>query len=518
MQNEDFEKNRAMALEASIIPGAAPPYPAARGARQKREDFPLSSTLQSAGLRPVVVDLEGALIACDTLYEQCLRAAARQPLRAIKALSQLGQGLTAVKEAMASVARPGAFAFREDVVAWLRAEAAYGRPIHLVTAADQTVADAVAHELQLFDSAASYSHGDINCEADRLAWLNERFPSGFDYLGDGTSDPEPLRGARLIHVDCDGGRQHAGIEQSDIRRGRAFVRRRPTPRDWLDALRVHQWSKNLLLFVPLILSRSFADPAAVLKVVYAFFIFSAVVSATYILNDLLDVDSDRRHPKKRERPLAAGRISARAASSAAALLLIVGFAAGAALGPAFAALLFLYLATTVAYSLSIKRIPFADVLTIAILFSVRVGAGAVAIPVFVSPWLFSFSLLFFLSLALSKRHVELIRATGKNDYTLDGRGYRPNDWPLTLAIGVASALASVVVMLIYIQEAASSVGGFHDPDFLYPIAAAILLWVMRLWMLSHRGELDDDPIVFALKDRFSIALAGICVALLALAM
>jgi 4-hydroxybenzoate polyprenyltransferase len=288
-------------------------------------------------------------------------------------------------------------------------------------------------------------------------------------------------------------------------------------RNWLNAVRARQWSKNLLLFVPLILSRTFVDPAAVVRVAGAFLIFNAVVSASYLFNDVLDIESDRRHPSKQKRALAAGALSVRAALSVAAVLLIGGLAASLALGLLFTAILVFYVIVAAAYSLVIKRMPLSDVLTIGVLFSARVGAGAVAIPVFVSPWLISFSFLLFLSLALAKRHVEVIRASRLPEYTLKGRGYRADDWPLTLSIGVAAALSSLVIMLIYTEEAATTIGGFHHPIFLYPITAVILLWVMRIWLLSHRGELDDDPVDFAFKDKFSLALAAACIALLTLA-
>jgi 4-hydroxybenzoate polyprenyltransferase len=276
-------------------------------------------------------------------------------------------------------------------------------------------------------------------------------------------------------------------------------------------LRVHQWAKNLLIFVPLLTGHVFGDPAKIVAAVLGFIALCALSSATYIVNDLADLEADRAHPTKSRRPFASGDLPI-AHGLIAATVLMAGALVGAyLLSPAFLIALVAYLVVTTAYSFGLKRVPLLDVFVIGVLFTLRIVMGAEVIDLAHSPWLLSFSLAFFLSLATAKRHGEVMRAARIDVDEIAGRGYRGSDWPITLTFGVGVGLVSVVIMLLYMTNDAAPSGFYRQPAWLYAIPALLTLWLMRIWLLSNRMLLHDDPVVFALKDSASIAL-GVAVA------
>lgn len=295
------------------------------------------------------------------------------------------------------------------------------------------------------------------------------------------------------------------------------VRRSPAPfalsvRDWARALRIHQWSKNLLIFIPIFLAHKFQDLDAIKLSCIGFLLLGMVASASYIINDLSDLAVDRLHPTKRTRPLTAGRISVKVAIAVAVLLASVGIVGAFLLSRPFALLLVTYAVLTFAYSVRLKAIPLLDVATIAALFSLRIVMGSILVGAPSSSWLLYFSIFFFFSLALAKRHVELIKIRGARNQQVKGRGYRASDWPLTLTFGIGAALCSIIVMLLYMTNEVVASQLYEHPDALLIIPPVILLWTLRIWFLSHRGLLDDDPVIFALRDWISWGL-GVVVAI-----
>jgi 4-hydroxybenzoate polyprenyltransferase len=280
---------------------------------------------------------------------------------------------------------------------------------------------------------------------------------------------------------------------------------------WVRALRLHHWSKNLFVFVPVLLGHMYTDPAKVLAAVAAFLILGVLVSAGYLINDLADIDADRQHKSKRHRPFASGRLSPRAGVAVAALLIAVAFAAAVALSRGFAVLLLAYFVLAVGYSLWLKTIALLDVAAIAAMLTLRIAAGSAVLGTGQSAWLLSFSAAFFLSLALAKRHVELMQASLTAPGPIAGRGFRSDDWPLTLAFGVGAGLASIVIMLLYLANDAAPSGFYPHQGWLYAVPGVVLVWLMRVWVISHRRELHDDPVIFALKDPASLA-CGVVVA------
>lgn len=475
-----------------------------------RAQVPAPETLAADVSVPLVVDLDGTLLLGDTLVECFSVVLFRDPLAAAKALLGL-HDRAAFKRRLAGhvLLELADMPWRAELVALVRAERARGRAVHLVTAADQAVADGVAEALGLFDSATG-SDGVRNLKGTaKLAHLRERFPDGFLYAGDSPADL-PLFAAAKGAVLCDvAGHVAAAVERCGTPVLATLSRPRPGARVWLKALRVHQWSKNVLLFVPLFVGHVFDDPRKVAAAIAGFLVLSLMVSGTYLLNDIADLGADRKHPTKRQRPFASGALPLSLGLVTAPLMIVVALVAAVLLSPAFALLLLLYLSLTTAYTMALKREPLTDVFVIGGLFTLRVAMGAAVLGIAQSAWLLSFALAFFVSLALAKRHAEVIRAFRADTREIAGRGYRSDDWPLTLTFGVGAGLFSLVIMLLYLANDAAPSGFYRHTAWLYAVPVLMAAWLQRVWLLAQRGELADDPVVFALKDPRSLALGAI---------
>ena len=467
---------------------------------------------------PLVVDLDDTLVRTDTLLESLVVIGFRQPLRLAGVVLALRHGRAGFKRRVAEAARLdcAALPYDEAVLGAIAAHRAAGGAVHLVTAADQSVADGVAETLGVFDSATG-SDGRRNLKAAAKAeHLAERFPDGFAYIGDSASDMPIWRRAGAAIVAGD----KPQVERRLRREGLAVtVLPRPAARarTWAKALRLHQWSKNALLFVPLLLGQEYGDIGLVLRVLAAFMLFGMAASATYLINDLSDLAADRMHRTKRFRALPAGLISIRIALPLAVVLLVAGLAGALLLHRQFGMAATTYVGLTLLYSFVLKRQALVDVAAIAGLFALRITAGMLVIDHPVSLWLVTFTLVLFLSLALAKRTAELVQAAQGGRGAVKGRGYLPGDEPLTLALGIASGVVSVVVMVLYMSMEAMPTGLYADNGPLLLIPAVLGLWILRIWLLAHRGTLDDDPVVFAIRDRVSWFHAAAIAALWGLA-
>lgn len=468
---------------------------------------------------PLVVDLDGTLLLTDTLHESFVATLFRP----------FGIGLVSALKGLHNRAAAKRFLSnqheidiallpaRDNLVELIRAERDRGREIHLVTAADQSIADRVRSEFGFFTSATG-SDGAHNLKGEaKLAYLQQRFPAGFLYAGDSVADDPIFRASRGA-ILCDLGPDTArDLAATGTRVLVEFDRGTPSLAQWALAARPHQWSKNLLIFVPLIVGHALFDPRKLIATFLAFCILSVLASASYMLNDLADLDADRRHPTKRYRSFASGHLSIASGLIVALLGIGASLAAAYILSLEFALALSAYFALTTLYSFRLKRIPLLDVFVIGSLFTSRILMGAAVASLSQSAWLLAFSMAFFFSLALSKRHVELMRVRQDNQAIVPGRGYRPDDWPLTLVFGVGAGLTSILIMLLYVTNDAAPSGFYHEIAWLYVIPAAITLWILRIWLLSHRAVLDDDPIVFALRDPTSWGLGIVVAAAFALA-
>lgn len=285
----------------------------------------------------------------------------------------------------------------------------------------------------------------------------------------------------------------------------------------LRALRPHQWAKNALLFIPLLLAHEVADATRLLHVVIAFVGFCAAASTGYVLNDLIDIEADRKHPTKRKRPLASGALPVPNALVLMAVMTALGFGTSLAwLSPASTGMLACYLVLTLAYSFYFKQQLLLDVLVLAGLYTHRVLSGGVAADVTVSPWLLAFSAFFFLSLALVKRYVELRGVEDGEQASMHGRAYEVDDWPLVEGMGLACAFISVLILCLFVNSADVS-NLYRTPEALWLVGPVMLYWISRVWFLAHRGVLDADPVLFATRDRTSYFCGALMVAVVLVA-
>ena len=468
---------------------------------------------------PVVVDLDLTLILTNSLHEMAAAAIFRKPAALMRSLIKLPSGRHHVKAALASeIAAEGlVFPYREDLLDWLREKAAEGHAIHLCSAAHQSIADEVARRLGIFASAVGSDIVNLK-GAEKSAYLQRKFPDGFIYVGDSSSD---------IHVwEKSSGIVLAGAPGSVASKARRlgkpvlkeFKNTRLDLGTFVKALRVHHWSKNLLIFVPLVLSHQWATPGLIGTFLLAFLCLVGVTSGTYLLNDMADLSADRQHWSKKNRALASGRLQIGVGLTLACALLLASMVGALMLDYAFALALAAYLAITGAYSGGLKRVPLLDLLIIGVLFTVRIVMGTVLVEESHPVWLLVFSVFFFFSLAVAKRHTEIVRAAKAGANSLKARGYMVEDAPLTLALGTASAVVSLVVMLLFIIENMASGSLYTRPELLSGIPLVLSVWIGRIWLLAHRGVMADDPVTFALRDKTSLGLGVAIAALFAVAL
>ncbi len=483
-----------------------------KGAAQKRvQDKAAGSHFPSMPLTlPLVLDLDRCLISGDLLFENFVTALRGNVLIVFSCLYWLVTGGRAhLKRRLAAIAPldTDLIPACAGLVSLAEAERRAGRSIVLATAADELLANRFRRRFD-FVSRVIASDGTLNLKGSRKAEvLMAEYPQGFLYAGDSPADLAVWKEAQGVVT--------VGASMATRRKARAFGKPTldiDTPgltfKSLLKSIRLQQWAKNALVLAPVPLAGKFTDMGAWLDAGLAFLAIGFLASATYLLNDISDLADDRRHWSKRERPLACGHMSVPAALLVAAAFLAIATGLGFSLGPASLAVLALYGATTLLYSFSLKRMPIVDVMTLAGLFTSRLLLGVVAIGAALSPWLFVFSMALFFSISLAKRHVEVVRLRAHGLERSAGRGYDGRDEPFLLALGLGSGLASVVLLSLYLSNDAFRAAHYGAPQFLWFAPAIILLWLSRIWMLSQRGELDDDPVAFALRDRSSLMLGA----------
>ncbi len=457
---------------------------------------------------PLYVDMDGTLTPTDTLYESVLLLVRRHPLNLLRLLAWLPRGKAAFKRHLADAVRPdpATLPYHADFVQHLMDERERGRTLVLASAADARIVREVSDHLGLFDATLgteadgpnlSRAHKRAAIDAHARALGHERWA----YAGNSRDDLSVWSGAAEA-VAVNAPTSVVTALKREHPQAQVFERQPLSLKTVLRAVRLKQWSKNALLFVPLLAAHSL-DPAAWGAVLLAFLAFGLCASATYLVNDLLDLPADRVHRLKRHRPLAAGAIGIPLAVGLG--LLMIGLAFGLAwwISAGFAGMLLLYTATTLAYSLHLKRLPLIDVLVLAALYTLRIGAGAVVAQVELSNWLLAISMFLFLSLALVKRCAELEELVAEERSPAPGRGYQLRDLGSLRAMGMAAGFGAVMVLVLYID---SQKGHEHyrQPEWLWAAAPLALLWVMRIWLKTGRRELHgEDPLQFALRDGFS---------------
>jgi 4-hydroxybenzoate polyprenyltransferase/phosphoserine phosphatase len=457
--------------------------------------------LSNEDLPPLVVDLDGTLTPTDTLIESIVRVVKRNPLDVLKFPSWLMNGRATFKGCIAS--RSGFSAkdlpYRELLVDYIRDEKKRGRQTVLATAANWRIAESVAKHLGLFDHVLA-SDETVNLKGLRkLAAIQEKVGQRFVYAGD-SADDLPIWTAAEASVLVGTSTRVARAVRSQSPIEREFPNENGRARVWLKALRIHQWVKNLLLLVPLLTAFAFSDTDKLLAAGLAFLAFSFAASASYLLNDVWDLESDRAHPRKRHRPIASAQIPISIAVTAAASLLVLALVLAATLTRGFLLSLLLYLVVTSAYSWVLKQYVLIDVLTLSVLYTLRILAGSMAIGVETSSWLLAFSVFMFFSLALVKRCSELVFLAQTGQDATRGRDYRAGDLVVLWPLGVGAGLCAVVVFGQFISTPETQ-ARYASPQLLWLVGIGLTYWLARLWVKTARGEMHDDPLVFALRDR-----------------
>nr|WP_262913790.1 UbiA family prenyltransferase [Rhizobium halophilum] len=460
------------------------------------------------GGRPLVVDLDGTLIRSDLLIECAFSELSHCPHSIVEMVRALGEGKASLKHRLSEPRDfdPAVLPYDPEVLKVIRQASQEGRAVYLASASHERLVSAVAAHLGLFTGwfatdAATNCAGEVKAGI-LVAAFGE---GGFDYVGNDKADlPVWRRAAKAYAIRTPG--KVARQLSSECRDVQHLSHDAPTWRTWARMLRVHQYAKNGLVFVPLLASHLF-DIASVMQTLLAAIAFSLCASSVYLLNDLIDLQDDRAHRTKCQRPLACGAIPLSHALIAIPLLLCMAFVSAGFISLPFIAVLAGYFALTTAYSFVLKRKMILDVVALAGLYTTRVVGGAVALSVAVSPWLLAFMMSWFLSLALVKRYVELLARKEANLPDSKSRDYRNDDVAMVGALAAAAGVNALTLFALYIaSEDVQSL--YTRPEVLWFVAPILTYWIARVLMLAHRGQMHDDPVVFALKDKVSLVSLG----------
>jgi 4-hydroxybenzoate polyprenyltransferase/phosphoserine phosphatase len=491
----------------------------------------LSATeIDTAALPVLCVDLDGTLVKSDTLHDSALAVARHQPLALLNIPAWILQGKAALKRHLAATVKLDVahLPYNRELLQYLQQQHATGRPIYLATAADADTAHRVAAHLGIFTGILA-SDGQLNLAGkNKLAAFRSRFGENFTYIGNAMPDLTLLESCKEPMVANPTPALRAALRKARVTPARTFDESISPLKAWPKAIRLHQWAKNVLIFVPLLLAHNWT-PGILAGAALAFLSFGLCASATYIVNDLLDLEADRQHPRKRRRPFASGDLSALSGIAVIVLFLTTSLALAFLVPPVisditpdatlirpyhFLLWLCIYLVTTLAYSLRLKRSVLVDVIVLSGLYTIRIIAGSAATGIPVSTWLAGFSIFFFLSLAFVKRFAELENLSERGGSTVGGRGYHVSDIEQLRSFGTASGYASVVVLTLYISNL-DAAQLYHHTNRLWLLVPVLLLWISRLWFIASRGQLDEDPVVYAITDRRSLFL-GLLVVLVVL--
>ncbi|MEE2769544.1 MAG: UbiA family prenyltransferase [Pseudomonadota bacterium] len=456
----------------------------------------------------IAVDLDGTLTFTDTLYESLILFVKNKPLLIFSLLFWLLSGRATLKAKLAKHVELDVttLPYNQSLINWLKIERSLGKIIVLCSATNVKVARAVAAHLQLFDHViASDEITNIKSSQKRKV-LEEKFgEKGYDYIGNSYADLSVWIGAKqAILVNTSRSVQRKASQVANIYK--VFPAKGVSLKSWLKTFRVHQWLKNTLLFVPLLAAHQVTNIQFLSTLFLAFISFSLCASSVYMTNDLLDLESDRRHPRKKNRPFAAATIPITAGALLIPICIFASLTLGLMVGPVFLSWLIFYLVLTTTYSVVLKQIVLVDCLTLASLYTVRIAAGAAAVSIQLSFWLLAFSVFIFLSLAFVKRFIELELQAKIGNKIVHGRGYKAQDSQLLQTMGVSSGYAAVLVLALYLQSDNVTML-YSQPLFIWATIPLIHFWISWVWIKAARDEVHDDPVVFAIKDKTSLVVA-----------
>lgn len=463
-----------------------------------------------SNLIPLVIDLDGTLIKTDLLVESALGLLKENIFNIFLMFSWLCVSKSFLKSKLAErvVIDEATLPYSQEVIKLINDSKNKGRKIVLATASHEIYAHKIATFLGLFDKVfASCEIKNLSSKSKRDKLIAEFGYKCFDYVGNSTDDLVVWESARFSYIV----NPEFGVVKKANKIGNVksvYLSQNNKIKIWIKALRLHQWVKNLLIFIPLLAAHQVDNIQLLFQGVVAFILFGVCASSVYLLNDILDVADDRHHATKKNRAFASGSISLKTGFLVSSFLLVVAFLLAAVLLPSeFSIVLGIYYILTLLYSFHLKSVMAADVIVLASLYTLRIIAGGFAFSINLTFWMLAFSMFIFLSLALVKRYAELyeVKREGKIGRTR-GRGYISEDLGMLSSLGASSGYLSVLVLVLYIQDS-STISLYAQPKFIWLACPLLLFWISRVWMLTHRGQMNDDPVVFALKDRVSIILA-----------
>ena len=469
-------------------------------------------------LLPIAVDLDGTLLHTDTLHESAVDLLHHHPMQLLLLPLWLMQGKAYLKQKLSSYVtlNPATLPYNLQLIEWLKEQKQSGHRLILCTAADSKTAYAIAEHLNLFDEVmASDGHTNLAGIHKNAALVQLFGEQAFIYAGNSSADLEVWASAAkgvVVNANDKLIRKASALVEID----KVFAPQPITVHSWRRVLRIHQYLKNILLFVPLAAAHQIGNFESLSLLFLAFISFSLCASSVYITNDLIDLDSDRQHPRKHHRPFAAGVVPISYGVLLAPVCLITSFALALLVGANFFAWLLAYFGVTVPYSLRLKRYALIDCLTLAALYTLRIIAGAAAVAITLSFWLLAFSIFLFLSLAFVKRYTELQMQITQGNTHAHGRGYSVEDAPLIQTLGITAGYAAVLVLALYLHSETVMIL-YNTPQFIWGSIPLILFWISWVWLKAHRGQMHDDPIVFALRDKSSLMVGVLFIAIFIIA-
>lgn len=461
---------------------------------------------------PLILDVDGTLIRSDLTHELLLEGIKANPIKLPKyvslGLSSKARMKAELIEDVGDDILTDVLPLEPKIIEMAKAAKEEGRDVYLCSGSEQSLIDRLAATLD-FVTEGFGTTPEINLTSENKAsFLANKFPEGFDYIGNSTQDYAVWDAAVRGHAI----RPPRGTENRASSTGEPIeiLESRKLPlRPIVKAMRVHQWAKNILIFLVPTLILDQLEVFDFVAVILGFLCLGLLASGTYLINDILDVQSDRQHPSKKNRPFAAGTLSIPLGILISGICVIASFGVSLIFLPTqFTITMTAYLVTTLAYSFVLKRMAIIDVITLAFLFMMRVAAGAAIVGEGVSPWLVSFILTFFLSLSLVKRYTEVIKVKRAGSTTISGRGYTVQDNDILLGYGIMATAMTLISFMLY--GVVSSAPALKMKISVLIVGTIITYWLMRVWLLAHRGELNDDPVLFAIKDRISI-FCGACI-------
>lgn len=449
--------------------------------------------------RPLIVDLDGTLIKTDMLFEGILVLLKKNILYFFVIFYWALYGKQTLKYKLAEIVTPNIDKLPKniDFINFLKKQKKEGRKLVLATASTVKYANLYSEHLNLFDEILA-SDEKTNLKGKKKLEIIKETYSDFDYAGDSMADEVIFSHATEFHLVNSNKKlikklQHKsnitvwGCSASSIS-------------DWITQLRIYQWIKNVLLFVPLFVTHQHINTDSAISTFLGFISFSVIASSTYILNDMIDINTDRNHPRKCNRPLASGKISIKHGIFGGAVLFLLGITISATISSNFLLIICTYLATTLAYTFHLKTYVLIDTIILAGLYTLRIIAGAILIKVELSFWLLAFSMFTFFSLALVKRCSEIHFVATEGKLSTKGRDYNTSDYDLLQSFGASSSLMSLLMLMFYIEDSFQQ-NFYNEPQLLWLILPAFAYFFMRIWLKTTRSEMHDDPIVFALKDK-----------------